>query len=39
VQAKEVDPDDAYVYASDKRLFARFVTDSSVLPKLDLAPS
>lgn len=38
VQAKEIDPDDAYVYASDKRAFARFVTDASVLPKLDLAP-
>ena len=37
VQAKEIDPDDAYVYASDKRLFQRFVTDTSVLPKLDLA--
>ena len=39
VQAKEVDPDDAYVYANDKKLFARFVTDVSILPKLDLAPS
>jgi len=39
VQAKEVDADDAYVYATDKRLFARYVTDTSVLPKLDLAPS
>jgi twitching motility protein PilT len=38
VQAREVDPDDAYVYATDKRLFARFVTDTSVLPKFDLAP-
>ena len=38
VQAKEIDPDDAYVYANDKKLFARFVTDTSVLPKLDLAP-
>jgi twitching motility protein PilT len=38
VQAKEIDPDDAYVYANDKRAFARFVTDTSVLPKLDLAP-
>ena len=38
VQAKEIDPDDAYVYASDKRLFSRFVTDTTVLPKLDLAP-
>jgi twitching motility protein PilT len=38
VQAKEIDADDAYVYATDKRLFARFVTDTSVLPKFDLAP-
>src|SRR5687768_8988110 len=37
VQSKEIDPDDAYVYASDKRLFAKFVTDTSVLPKFDLA--
>jgi twitching motility protein PilT len=39
VQAKDIDPDDAYIYATDKRLFSRFVTDTSVLPKLDLAPS
>ena len=38
LQAKEIDPDDAYVYASDKRLFSKFVTDTSVLPKFDLAP-
>ncbi|HLS82199.1 MAG TPA: PilT/PilU family type 4a pilus ATPase [Steroidobacter sp.] len=38
VQAKEIDPDDAYVYATDKRLLARYVTDTTMLPKLDLAP-
>ena len=38
VQAKEIDADDAYVYATDKKLFSRYVTDTSVLPKLDLAP-
>jgi len=38
VQSKEIDADDAYVYANDKKLFSRFVTDTSVLPKLDLAP-
>jgi twitching motility protein PilT len=38
VTAKQIDPDDAYVYASDKRLFARYVTDTSMLPKMDLAP-
>ena len=30
--------DDAWRFATDKRQFARFVTDTSVLPKLDLAP-
>ena len=38
IQAKEIDADDAYVYANDKKLFSRFVTDTSVLPKMDLAP-
>jgi twitching motility protein PilT len=38
VTAKEIDPDDAYVYATDKKLFARYVTDTTVLPKMDLAP-
>jgi len=37
IQTKQVDPDDAVIYASDKRLFARYVTDTSMLPKLDLA--
>ncbi|PZN28630.1 MAG: type IV pili twitching motility protein PilT [Proteobacteria bacterium] len=37
VQAKEIDPDDAYIYATDKRLFSRYVTDTSALPKLELA--
>lgn len=35
IQAKEIDPDDAYVYANDKKLFSRYVTDTSILPKLD----
>ncbi|MEQ1579465.1 MAG: PilT/PilU family type 4a pilus ATPase [Steroidobacteraceae bacterium] len=39
VQAKEIDPDDAYGYANDKRVLSRFVTDTDILPKLDLAPS
>ena len=37
IQAKEIDPDDAYVYAHEKRLFQKYVTDTSVLPKLDAA--
>ena len=36
VQAKELDPDDAYVYALDRKIFQRFVTDTSILPKLDI---
>jgi len=39
IQAKEVDPDDAYNYAVDKKQFQRFVTDTSILPKIDLADS
>jgi twitching motility protein PilT len=37
IQAREIDPDDAYSYATDKRAFQRFVTDTSMLPKLDVA--
>jgi twitching motility protein PilT len=37
VQAREIDPDDAYSYASDKKAFQRFVTDSTLIPKSDLA--
>lgn len=37
INAKEIDADDAYVYANDKRLFSRYVTDTGILPKLDLA--
>jgi len=33
INAKEVDPDDAYAYAVDKRQFQRFVTDIGILPK------
>jgi twitching motility protein PilT len=39
VQAKEIDPDDAYAFASDKKLFQRFVTDASLIPKLEMANS
>ncbi len=37
LQAREVDPDDAVSYATDKRLFAKYVTDTAMLPKLDAA--
>jgi twitching motility protein PilT len=33
VQAKEIDPDDAYVYANDKKLLQRFVTDTEILDR------
>ena len=38
VTAKELDPDDAYVHASDRKTLHRYVTDSSMLPKTE-APS
>ena len=36
VKAKEIDPDDTYRHANDKKKFTRFVTDTGILPKLDL---
>jgi twitching motility protein PilT len=36
ITARSIDPDDAYNYATDKRAFHRFVTDTSMLPKMDL---
>jgi twitching motility protein PilT len=36
ITAREVDPDDAYVYASEKKSFQKYVTDTSMLPKVDL---
>jgi twitching motility protein PilT len=35
IAARTIDPDDAYSYASDKRPFQKFVTDTSMLPKVD----
>jgi twitching motility protein PilT len=36
---KEIDPDDAYIHATDKKQFQRFVTDPDLLPQVDLAVS
>jgi len=35
IQNKEIDPDDAFRFASDKKKFQRFVTDTSILPTID----
>jgi len=37
VQKKEIDPDDAYIHATDKKLFQRFVTNPDLLPQVNLA--
>ena len=34
--AKEIDPDDAVTYASDRRPFQRYVTDTTLMPKLEV---
>ncbi len=39
INAREVDPDDAYTYAANKTLFQKFVTDTSVLPKAVFTPT
>src|SRR5712675_76045 len=38
VQAREIDPDEAFSYATEKRLLQKFVTDTAMLPKLDVPP-
>ena len=37
IQRKLIDPDDAFRFATDKALFQRFVTDTSVLPKFEVS--
>jgi len=39
INARTIDPDDAYAYASEKRAFQKFVTDTSVLAKVDITGS
>jgi twitching motility protein PilT len=39
VTAREIDPDDAYGYATDKRALQKYVTDTNMLPKLDVTMS
>jgi twitching motility protein PilT len=39
INQRSIDPDDAYNYATEKRAFQKFVTDTSVLPKLDVTGS
>jgi twitching motility protein PilT len=35
IKAKEIDPDDAFAYSTDKRLFAKHVVDRSLLPRFE----
>ena len=39
LQAREVDPEDAVSYASDKRAFAKYMSDTTMLPKLEVGES
>jgi len=39
IQGKQIDPDDAYRHAHDKKQFQRFVTDPTLLPKISLVGS
>lgn len=36
IDAKEIDPDDAIRFANDKKRFTRFVTDTDLVPLLDI---
>ncbi|NOX76058.1 MAG: PilT/PilU family type 4a pilus ATPase [Gammaproteobacteria bacterium] len=37
VQNKDIDPDDAYLHATDKKQFQRFVTNTDLLPQVELS--
>ena len=36
INKKEIDPDDAYRFANEKRKFQRFVTNTDVVPMIDI---
>ena len=36
INAKEIDPDDAIRFANDKKKFQRFVTDTDMIPIIDI---
>jgi twitching motility protein PilT len=36
IAARTIDPDDAYTYAYEKRAFQKYVTDTSMLPKIEM---
>jgi twitching motility protein PilT len=36
IKAKQIDPDDAYRFATDKKAFQKYVTDTSMLPSIDI---
>jgi twitching motility protein PilT len=38
VTNREIDPDDAFIYASDKRLFQKFATETGIMPRADVLP-
>jgi twitching motility protein PilT len=39
IAAREIDPDDAYGYAINKAAFQKYVTDTNMLPKVDITGS
>jgi len=39
VQAKEVDPDDAFVYATEKRVLQKFATETGLMPRMETPPA
>ncbi|MBV8853577.1 MAG: PilT/PilU family type 4a pilus ATPase [Sinobacteraceae bacterium] len=39
IAAREIDPDHAYSFAMDKKAFQKYVTDTSVLPKVEVTAS
>jgi twitching motility protein PilT len=39
VSAKEIDPDDAFTYATEKRILQKFATDTGLMPRAEAPPA
>ncbi|MDH3266105.1 MAG: type IV pili twitching motility protein PilT, partial [Gammaproteobacteria bacterium] len=36
INRKQIDPDDAYLHSTDKKKFRRFVTNTDIVPMVDI---
>jgi twitching motility protein PilT len=39
VQAKDIDPDDAFSYVAEKRILQKYATDTGLMPRAEAPPA